>query len=180
MKKLLTIASFAGLCLAFGTANAGVTIGPKLGLYSPTSGKTRAAFGDTWLSFGFGPVQTSQANRDRFLDSDVQFLSRNKNGNRLLIISATYGPVMRLTQSNDNRAVPYVALRGGLAYMDYGIGQGAARLSKRRVGINVNAELGVNLGQSARAAVRYNAMSRFDGYNFDGFGVEISIRLARL
>lgn len=161
-------------------AQAELAIGPKFGAYFPTSGKTRRALGDVWYGFGLGPVDTKGQQKQVAGSSDLRFVTRDTRGNRFLMISPSVGISYRLSEGNSNQFAPYFALRGGPAYFDYAIGSGASRVSKRRWGYNINAELGATLSDSARIAFRYDKVSQFDGFKFDGYTVEFLFRVGRL
>ncbi|MBL8086905.1 MAG: hypothetical protein JNM85_02395 [Chthonomonas sp.] len=161
------------------SAQAELRIGPKVGAFQPTAKKTRDALGSTWFGFGFGPVDTRGSTERSQIGSDFRVLTRNSRGNRFLMISPSYGPTITLGDPNSQGAVPYVAFRVGPSYFDYGIGTGAARVSKKRLGYNLNMELGATLSNAGRLALRYDRVSRFDGYNFDGLSLEFMFSIGR-
>lgn len=158
----------------------GLRIGPKASVFYPADKKTRNALGSTWFGIGLGPVGTTGPREKSKLDSDLRIMSRDSRGNRFFMISPSVGPMISLGDPNQRGFVPYAAVRVGPAYFDYAIGSGNARIKKKRLGFNLNAELGATLSDSGRLSVRYDTMSRFDGFKFDGLSLELMFSLGRL
>jgi len=164
-------------CASTAFAQDSLAIGGNVGLYVPTSSETRDAFGASWFSWGFGPVPLGASNGKRF-SSDVGFLSRRSNGNRLLIIRPTFGFSQTFGDASRS-SVPYAAIRVGPAYADYAISKGNSRTSDRKVGFCANAELGFIFNQVFTLSGRYDVMSEFSGFNFNGWTLEARFQIAR-
>jgi hypothetical protein len=152
-------------------------VGIKVGAYLPSSGKTRDAFGDTWVSYGIRPVSV-RTRSGLVVDTDVDVIGRNRSGNRVLIIAPTFGVTQYFGEEGQS-SLPYAALRVGPAYFDYAITQPGGRISERRVGWNGNVEAGLILSRSIQLHARYDLMSRMDGFTFDGFSVGLTWQVAR-
>ncbi len=78
---------------------------------------------------------------------------------------------------NDLR--PYFAIRGGLSYIDYAIGAGAGRVGGKRLGYNINAEVGVMFGDRLSLSARYDTFSKHEGITFDGLSLNLKYGLAK-
>jgi hypothetical protein len=87
MKKILLLACAA---LISSSAFAGSRFGLSAGVFMPSDKKTRDAFGSNWLNIGFTPIQF-KVNEGISYDGDIQVLTRSKNGNRLFILTPSYG-----------------------------------------------------------------------------------------
>ncbi|MBS1704454.1 MAG: hypothetical protein JST40_01160 [Armatimonadetes bacterium] len=169
----IALGASATMAIAADTIN----IGTGLGVYLPSDRKIRNALGSQWFSIGFRPVAVSSG-KNTSMGTDLNFIAREKSGNKLFIGTYTFGTTVNLAEpGGNNAAVPYVSARAGIAYFDYGIGSGASRISKKRFGYDGNVEAGVTVNRIARAYVRYDLLSRHDGFKFDGLtlGVEISL-----
>lgn len=166
------------------TASSGLAQESKLGLgigggaYFPTDPKTRRLLGNTWLNFSIAPTKFKTVN-GRTFDSDLQFVTRDKNGNRLTMVFLTYGLRTALGSVNSNSPTkPYFAVRGGPVYLDYRITD-TNTVRAKRLGITANAELGVDLNDTVRASLRYDVLSKYDQIKFDGFSVNVLFKLGR-
>lgn len=166
------------------TASSGLAQESKLGLgigggaYFPTDPKTRRLLGNTWLNFSIAPTKFKTVN-GRTFDSDLQFVTRDKNGNRLTMVFLTYGLRTALGSVNSNSPTkPYFAVRGGPVYLDYRITD-TTTVRAKRLGITANAELGVDLNDTVRASLRYDVLSKYDQIKFDGFSVNVLFKLGR-
>lgn len=177
-RVLMTFTAIVSLSVAVSAG--GLRIGPKASVFYPSDKKTRNAFGGTWYGFGLGPVGTTGPREKSRLDSDLRIMSRDSRGNRFFMLSPSVGPMVTLGDPNQRGFVPYAAVRVGPAYFDYAVGSGNARIKKKRLGFNLNAEVGATLSDSGRLSLRYDTMSRFDGFKFDGLSLEFMFSLGRL
>lgn len=156
-----------------------VAIGVSLGAFYPAQKKVRDALGSQWLAIGIAPVDVNPDAKVEF-SSDFQVLTRRKSGNRLLLINPSYGVTLRLSEDREAKAAPYFSARTGPVYMDYAIGSGATRVSRRELGWGANAEVGIKFNKAAKAFVRYDTMTRSRGFQFDGVSVGLEVGVGRL
>jgi len=180
MRKLTLFA----LATCVFTASSGLAQESKLGLgigggaYFPTDPKTKRLLGNTWLNFSIAPTKFKKVNGREF-DSDLQFVTRDKNGNRLTMVFLTYGLRTTLGSADSNSPTkPYFAVRGGPVYLDYRITDTKTYRAKR-LGVSANAELGVDFSDTVRATLRYDVLSKYDTIKFDGFSVNLLFKLGR-
>lgn len=155
-----------------------VAIGGSVGVYVPTDSATRDALGSSWFSWGIGPVQISSANGRR-VSSDLGFLIRKNGGNKLFMLRPTMGFSQSFGDPTKTSAVPYVALRTGPAYADYSITRFGVYSSDKKIGWNGNVELGVVFNQVFAISARYDVMSKFNDYNFNGWTLSARFQIAR-
>ncbi|MCB0825271.1 MAG: hypothetical protein KDC26_03715 [Armatimonadetes bacterium] len=155
--------------------------GPDVGFFYPSNATMRAALGDQWISFGASSMSTGNY-QSSALGTNWNAVSQNKNGNSVFMASYSLGTMQLL---GGNRGMvgggmqPFLALRGGLSYIDYAIGAGAGRTSAKKFGYNANAELGIHLSQQFVVSARYDIYSRHDGFTFDGLTLNLRYGLVR-
>jgi hypothetical protein len=153
-------------------------ISGEVGIFRPVSSGLRNALGSNWFSFGVGPARIYSKDGMR-ADTDFQVVSHQKNGNRILMLIPSIGMVKVFGKPED-MAKPFVAVRAGAAYLDYGITTGGTRHTTRRGGFTSNAELGITIGDRLTLSARYDWLPRFDGLQFDGVSFSLSYVLFKL
>lgn len=172
--KVLASLAWGGLA-AFCAADR--WFGPSVGLYVPSNAGIRKALGSQWYEFGIGPADLSLREGWR-VGSDLSMVRRHGNNNKFWMvlpsIGTTYTAVNRGTDVQ-----PFISFRGGPAYFDYSIDKAGTRVSTKRVGLNANVEAGIVVSERLRISVRYNVVSKFDGFNFDGTAFLVSYKLFR-
>jgi hypothetical protein len=152
--------------------------GPEVGAFFPTSSRLKDRLGDSWISFGVGRTQAVPGGRTRTAVDWTGF-SKTSGGNKVFMGAVTFGAVLPLGEPTAE-AVPYVAGRVGLSYIDYAIWVlPFDRLSGKRLGYNANAEVGVNFGRRVNLALRYDVFPQYDGFRFDGLSVSLRYGLTR-
>ncbi|MCC6404304.1 MAG: outer membrane beta-barrel protein [Fimbriimonadaceae bacterium] len=172
-------------CIALSSAPAfaqydQIGLGPSAGIYMPSSSTLRDALGDSWISFGIGVTNGAQIKRK--MGMDWNFVSQNSRGNRVLIITPSFGIMMPFQQQQVMGPVGaqfYGAARAGVSYIDYGITRPGSlvRDSARRFTLDGNVELGAGLGQMWKAYIRYDLMQKVDDFDFSGLSLGVSYSL---
>ncbi len=151
--------------------------GVQAGLFMPSSREVRDAFGSNWLSFGLGATGAQKYEKTK-TKIDWNVISGEKDGNRVFLLTPSYGLVMPLGDRGAS-AQPYVAARVGISYMDYALDVDHERVSGKRIGFNGNAELGVNLSDRLNISVRYDVFSKQQGLNFNGLSLSLTYGFLR-
>lgn len=155
--------------------------GPEIGIFIPSDPDLRNALGGTWYSFGVSTMRQGNVVK-RNLGTNFNVISQSKNGNKVFLGSYTLGLVMPLGSTGmgnlNTDFQPYVALRGGLNYTDYAITQGT-RLSAKRLGYNINAELGIQVGDRFTVSARYDLSPGYDGFDFNGLSFSLKYGLVK-
>jgi len=183
-KPLIALTALATLALAapasaqYGDDRAPLNFGGQLGVYLPTSGAVRDAFGSSVLNVGLSPVSTRRQGGNG-LRPELNFITASKNGNRLFIGTLTLGIERQFGEPGSN-SVPYARAFGGLSYIDFGINTGAGRVSDRKFGTTFGGEVGIVLYDRLRLAARYNVFSKASGFDFSGFSLSATYSLFRL
>ena len=150
-------------------------VGPEIGVFIPADASLRSALGSQWYSIGVSTMKQGTMIQ-RKVGTNFNLISQSKNGNKVFMGSYTLGVVIPFntnTRSMNTDFQPYFAVRGGLNYTDYAISQGLTRLSGKNLGYNVNAELGVQMGDRFTLSARYDITPDYDGFNFDGLSFSL-------
>lgn len=175
-KPMIALVPLAALAFA-GSAQAQsqekLNVGGQVGVYMPTSGRIRDAFGDSVLNYGISPFSNGQNKSSG--SPNLEFLSANKNGNRLFIGSLTYGYERKF--STVGTSTPYARVFAGVAYFDYGIDQIGGRESGKRFGWTSGAEVGLLFVDRLRLSAKYNFYNKVDGFDFNGLTLSATLSL---
>lgn len=179
------IVALAALALAvpaqaqFNNRDESVSLGAKVGVYMPSDRFIRDSFGDSIISYGLGSVAPNRPTSGK-LTPELDFISANKNGNKLFVGTFSYGYEYHFSKDDQATTVPYARLFGGAAYFDYGVDTLGGRKSAKRIGLNYGAELGVVFAGRVRLAARYNAFNEQDGLDFSGFNLSATVNIFKL
>lgn len=157
----------------------GINLGAQVGVYMPTNGAIRDAFGSSVLNFGLGPVGDPRRPGSGSVTPGLEFLTANKNGNRLFIGTFTYGYEKHFGDENA-KTVPYARVFAGGAYFDYGITEISGRKSAKRFGATGGAEVGVVLASRLKLSAKYNLFSKQDGFDFNGLTLSATFSVFKL
>jgi hypothetical protein len=181
-KPLIALVPMATLALA-GAAHAqynqqDLNFGGSVGFYMPTNSVIKDAFGKSVINYGIGPVGTNRPTSGSISPS-LQFISANKNGNKLFIGTFTYGYEKHLADDK-SMTVPYIRGFGGLSYFDFGIGPTATRVSDKKFGYTGGAEVGLVFARRIRLSAQYNFFSKVDGFDFNGLTLSATYALFKL
>lgn len=155
-------------------------VGPKVGLFIPSSGTLRDAIGSSWFSIGLGNVNPDNYSRTK-IAPDLNFITGDSGGSRVVIVAYTLGMTQPLSAAGiGNRNFrPYFAYRGGLSYTDYAVNTGGGRVSGKRLGYDINAEIGVVFQNNLSLSARYDLVSEHDGLNFNGLSLNLRWGIAK-
>lgn len=152
-------------------------LGPDVGIYFPSSSTLRDALGDSWFSIGATTVR-SGVQQSRGIGTNWNVISKSSGGNKVFMGSYSIGLAQPLSGPGAS-ARPYFALRGGLSYIDYAIGPSNNRTSGKRLGYNVNAEIGILFNDRLSLSARYDVFSEHDNLNFDGLSLNLKYALVK-
>ena len=162
------------------TANAQAQsfLGPSVGIFFPTDSALRDAMGSSWFSFGASRVKIDQYQKKN-TGFDWNAFSKSNNGSKVFMVAGTVGVTMPFGKPGDATR-PYVAVRGGLSYIDYAVNTAAlTRIGGKKVGFNGNVEVGVNVGHNFNISGRYDLFPSYEGLRFSGFSVALKWGIAR-
>jgi hypothetical protein len=148
-------------------------IGPAVGLYLPSSGKTRDRFGDSWFGIGIGlgsinPVRTSGA---LMLDANLFYHERDGNHAFFLPIGLGY----RIALSPGTNVVPYAGVSADLDFSEITSNPDNIHNSFN-VGAGGSVFVGANFGDSAFIEARYLELSRANGFDLSGLSLTAGYR----
>ncbi len=175
--KLIRLTSLCLLATPLASlAHADSFVGPELGLFFPTDSTLRSALGNSWFSFGVGRLNMDEYSA-KSLKPSWNAISQTKNGSKVFMFAYTYGYVYPLGDAKSG-SVPYYSIRGGLSYVDYAVQQSPAnRISGKTLGYNLNAEVGILLGEKLTVSARYDVFGSHDGLKFDGLSLSVKYGL---
>lgn len=158
--------------------------GADIGVYFPTNGEIRDAFGDTLLRFGLRPFEKRISDRWKFI-VDVNALAARKDGNKLFAMPVTFG-FTRSFGDPASKSIPFVQIAAGPAYYDYSIyrdvevsAEGGKepereRISKKRFGGNANIEAGILFDHRFALVARADFYTKSDDFDFSGISLTFS------
>lgn len=154
-------------------------IGPELGLFLPTSSKTRDRFGDSWVSFGIGLGRISRAaenGRPRPV-LGLSVLTKSRGDNRAIIVPLGLEYRVPLTRATSESAtVPYVGVSGDLVFADLRVREVNENISGLRVTGGASAYVGTTFSDSAYIEARYRLIARTRGYDLSGLNLTAGFR----
>jgi hypothetical protein len=140
-------------------------IGPELGVFIPTSGKTRDAFGDAWYNYGVGLGSVVRANQHGTIAFNLSFFSYRSGNGRVFM--APVGIGYRVALSDNKQTTPYAGISANLVFTDlksdkYNVGSGIRTTAGGTVFV------GTTLGDRAYIQARYLATGRVSGFDLSG------------
>lgn len=149
-------------------------IGPTVGLFLPTDGKTRDRFGSDWFSIGLGIGPVSGVTDKGQVGFDFNLLYQSRGGNHALVVPLGVGYRVALTKDTTAKTVPYAGVTADYYIINvksdqdnvngtYGAGGGSL-------------VLGANFGNSANLEARYQFASKVKGFDFSGLNLTAGYR----
>ena len=149
-----------------------LTIGPQIGVFLPSSGTTRDAFGDAWFNYGVGFGVLETANRKGRVSFDFNLLGNTRGSNRAYV--APLGVSYRRAFS-DGASRPFVGASANLVptYLradNYGVP------SRLRFTGGGSVFAGYTFNQTASVQVRYYAIGKSAGFNLSGLSLSAGLR----
>lgn len=148
-------------------------IGPEVGVYLPTSSKTRSEFGGSWLTIGLGLGSINQVKSQGQVAFDLQVLYQSKNGNHVFLAPVGVSYRTAVSQSGGNTVYVGAAADLYLADLraqDYDVHSGL------RTGFGGSVLAGVNFGDSAFLEARYLAVSQIKSFDLSGLDLTAGYR----
>lgn len=152
-----------------------IVFGARAGVTLPTDADTRRIFGDQWFSFGLTPFRNEAKGGIR-QSASFNITTRNSNGNRLALFRPSYG-LAKTLGDDEATFVTYIAGRVGLVYADYAFNDIGGRISGKKVGWGGNVEFGMVFNRNFILSARYDMMTKFEGFNFNGLTLEATFRI---
>ena len=150
----------------------GFSIGPEVGVFLPSSGTTRDAFGNAWFNYGlgFGVIQSSD--RKGRVNFDFNLLGNSRGVNRAYI--APIGVSYRRALS-DGASRPYIGASANIVptYLradNYGVP------SRLRVTGGGSVFAGYTFRSAAYLQARYYGTGNSAGFNFSGLSLAAGFR----
>lgn len=150
-------------------------LGVRAGTTMPMSAETRRAFGDQWFSFSITPFP-SESKKGLRQGADFNITTRNQSGNRLALWRPSYG-FSRAFGDDQANLVPYIAARVGPVYADYAINTPGGRVSEKKFGWGANFEFGFVFSQKFIISARYDLMSKFNNFDFNGITLQATLKI---
>lgn len=149
-------------------------IGPTVGLFLPTDGKTRDRFGSDWFSVGIGIGPVSGVTSSGQVGFDFNLLYQQNHGNHALVVPLGIGYRVALTKDTTAKTVPYAGITADWYLINiksdpdnisgtYGAGGGSL-------------SLGVNFASNANLEARYQFASKVKGFDFSGLNLTAGYR----
>ncbi|MBC8101973.1 MAG: hypothetical protein H7Z41_05235 [Cytophagales bacterium] len=149
-------------------------IGPQVGFYIPTNGRTRDRFGSSWFNIGFGVGNISDIYRTGHFTLDVDFISNYRSGERILIVPIGAAYTFGLgKQSGANSA--YAGVSADLVVVS--LRSDADNLPTRTSLTGGGAiYIGTRFSEAGYLEARYNAIGRVRGFELSGLNLTAGLR----
>lgn len=155
-------------------------IGVSVGTYLPSQGRTRDVFGSSPVSYGATLAQPYKLNSTR-LRFDFDALSLNNDGNRFFMIGASVGYTRGFgATEGPNRNAGFFRVGVGPSYYNYDITQAGLNSRGNRISFYGAAELGYTVAKNVILSARYLQTPRFDGYDFSGIELKVTLAAFKL
>lgn len=148
-------------------------IGPEIGVFLPTSGKTRDQFGSSWLSVGLGFGTINRVTPQGQITFDLQLLYQTRDNGHAFVAPVGVSYRKAVSQSGGNTV--YVGVTGDLYLVDLRSLDCDVH-SGLRTGFGGSVLTGVNLGESGYLEARYLAVSRVKGFDLSGLNLTAGYR----
>jgi hypothetical protein len=149
------------------------SVGPQVGVFLPSSGKTANRFGDTWFSLGVGFGRYSDREDRGRITADFDLFQQSHGSNHAFLLPVGLAYEQGLGRSG--RAAPYVGLSANAVLTDIRSDQDGIA-SRYRMAYGGSAFAGVNYGPHAQFEVRYYALSRVRSLDLSGLSVQSGYR----
>lgn len=150
--------------------------GPEIGYFGVFSAHTRnrVGTGDTSIGFGIRPLTTPRQAGN--LDLDFSFFSLKNGSSHAYVLPVGVKYRVRLdADDSDDRYTPYAGV--GLDAVVAQIKSVPDNIDTHaRVGAGANVFLGTLIGKKAFVEARLFGMTRIEGFNFSGAGIEAGYR----
>lgn len=148
-------------------------IGPEVGLYLPTSSKTRSEFGSSALSLGIGLGSINKISKRGNTTLDLQVIYQSRNGNHMFL--APLGVGYRKALSQNSSTTTYLGATADIYFADLRSGKYDVH-SGVRTGFGGSVLAGVNFSESGYFEARYLIVSRIKGFDLSGVNLTAGYR----
>lgn len=148
-------------------------IGPEVGLYLPTSSKTRSEFGSSALSLGIGLGSINKISKRGNTTLDLQVIYQSRNGNHMFL--APLGIGYRKAFSQNSSTTTYLGATADIYFADLRSGRYDVH-SGVRTGFGGSVLAGVNFSENGYFEARYLIVSRIKGFDLSGVNLTAGYR----
>jgi hypothetical protein len=146
-----------------------------VGLYLPTSSKTRDRFGKSWFSFGVAFGGVGEADPHGRFEPDISFVYRKSGDDKLFMVPLGVGYRKSLSRDPAAKSSTYVG-----ASADAILAQVRSAIDGVDTGTKVVAGgslfVGVNLRDNAYIEARYRVSSKVGGFDLSGAQLSAGFR----
>ena len=147
--------------------------GPAVGVFLPSSSKTRDRFGDTWFSIGLGLGSINPVSTKGNVALDLNLLYHGRDSNHAFFAPLGIGYRVALTPGTGT--IPYAGASVDANFADITSNPDNIHNSFN-VGAGASEFVGVNFGDSAFLEARYYEFSRVSGFDLSGLSVDAGYR----
>lgn len=148
-------------------------IGPAIGVYLPSSSKTRNRFGDTWVGIGIGLGSINPVSTHGAVTLDANLFYHGRDGNHAFFFPVGVG--YRIALSPSTSVIPYAGVSADVNFADITSNPDNVHNSFT-VGGGGSAFVGVNFGDRAFVEARYLALSKASGFDLSGLSLSAGYR----
>lgn len=153
-------------------------IGPELGVFLPTSSKTRDRFGDAWFTFGLGLGPVERLVKPDLFEFDFGLSYRRSDENHALLIPLGVKYIHALSATGAEtgpQTTPYVGAAADLYLADIRSQPDNVR-SGLTTGVGASLLAGIAFSGNGHIEVRYQFVSKIRGFDFSGLNLTAGYR----
>ena len=152
-------------------------IGPDIGYYIPTSDKARRAFGDKFVTIGFGLGAAERISEKGRIALDFSVISNRIAESSVML--APIGVAYARALTTNTSVTPYVGVSLNFYVANIRSERGDFEVkSGYRGGFGGTAFAGVTLGKQAFLRARYCLVSKISGFDLSGLSLTAGYRFA--
>lgn len=151
-----------------------IKIGPEVGVFFPTSGKTADRFGSEWWALGIGIGSLQDATEHGNFSLDLTVVSRYGSDSHIFVAPVGLQYIKAIGPTT-NSSVPYAGLSGDLVFVDIRSLPDNVHSGFHETG-GASAFVGTTLGKKAYIEARYLWNGSVEGFDTSGLNLTAGAR----
>lgn len=153
-------------------------IGIDLGVYLPSSGRTRQRFGNSWTNVGIGIGRPDTPSSDGRIGLDFGVISKSSGSHHVFVapLGIYYRRAFSAGDVLEHRSlIPYYGVSADLVILDLRSPEDNVH-SRFRLGYGGSAVIGTTIGASGFAEAKYLGIGKVKGFDLSGLNLTVGAR----